>query len=179
MPTIQQTSTFNVIATLNKSLEAAIAAFNLPSWLPTRPVVAFDWNDAPLQAPSFGTIDIPVVMSNEFQGMNVGGGKRGFKSLNIFEVSCWVSQINIDANTTNAAWQAQIRTLADMAITWAGEAKVLVIQDYAANPDTPSATEYKINIGDITPLVHQPDSQNPALMRKRILIDYDLVYRVT
>lgn len=179
MPTVQQTSTFNVFGTIYKSLEAAVAAFSLPAWLPDRPVVVANWNDATLSLPSFSAIDIPVSMPNDFQGMQVGNNQRGMKSLNIFEVSCWVGQINVDANTPNTAWQAQLRTMTDWVLTWAGEANVLVIQDYAANNDNPSATAYKINLGDITPLVHQVDSQNPAVIRKRILIDYDYVYRVT
>lgn len=179
MPTVQQTSTFNVIATINKSLETAVSGFSLPAWLPTRPTVAFDWNDAALTAPSFATIDIPVIDSNEYQGMHVGSGKRGYKSLNIFEVSCWVSQNNITENTPNVSWQAQLRTMSDWVSTWAGDTKQLIILDYAANQSTPSNTEYLITFGDVAPLVHQPDSVNPALIRKRILIDYWYIKRVT
>jgi hypothetical protein len=180
MVTIQQTSTTNVEGTINASFIAANAAFSLPSWMPTRPAVeVVNWKDAALNTPSFTLIHIPVTLPNSFQGMNVGNNQRGLSSLNILEVSCWVSQVNAENNTPNQDWLPQLRTMTDFVLHWAGETNVLVIKNYQANQETPSATEYKINFGDIAPLVHQPDSQNPALIRKRILLDYWFTYRVT
>jgi hypothetical protein len=180
MVTIQQTSLTNIEGTMNAAFITANAAFSLPSWMPTRPTVeVVNWKDAALTTPSYALIHIPVSLPNTFQGMNVGNSKRGTKYLGILEVSCWVSQFDDTSNVPNQNWLMQLRTMADFVQHWALSTKVLVIQDYAANPDTPSATEYKINFGDIAPLVHQPDSQNPALIRKRILLDYWFTYRVT
>ena len=172
MPTVQQTSYFNIEGTISTSFNTAIAAFSLPSWLPTRPTVILDWAEIAASLPSFGVTHIPVSLTQSFQGMNVGGGKRGMPSLDIFEVSCFVSRSN------NANWLAQLRTMKDWVVTWAGDTKQLVIKDYAANQSSPSDTEYLINFMDIAPLASQPDNANPGVERQRILLDYRHVHRV-
>ena len=172
MPTVQTSSWFNVEGTLNSSFSAAIAAFALPSWLPTRPTVVHDWNEIAANLPCYGTAHIPVSLTNAWQGMVVGGGKRGYAATAIYEVSAFVLR------TDNPNWQAQLRTMKDYVLTWVGDAKQLIIQDYAANPSSPSATEYLLNFGDIAPAADEDDSANPGIRRLRILIDYSLVYRV-
>lgn len=172
MPTVQTTSYFNIEGTINTSFNAAIAAFSLPTWLPTRPTVILDWAEIALNTPCYGVAHIPVNLTNSFQGMVVGGGKRGYAALDIVEVSCFVSRTN------NANWLAQLRTMKDFVVTWAGDTKQLVILDYASNPSSPAATEFLIQFGDIAPLAAQPDTENPGIVRQRVLIDYRHTHRV-
>lgn len=196
MTTLAQASSFNVEATLNTWMSAALAAFTRPAWLPTLPAIVYDAPEISASLPCFSLIHIPVSTVGGIQG-RWAGSSTGMKALGILDVSCWVSR------SASVDWNMQLRTMRDMVLSSAVKSAVLVIGDYAALPtntvapaitttallavqiagddgtwsDTATATAYKINIGDAALTPTEPDP-NPDVMRVRVLIDYDYYYRV-
>lgn len=173
MTSLEPTSSFNVEASLNDWLAAALASYTRPSWLATMPSIRYDWDDLALSAPCFSLFHLPVGLdTNAYQGRQVGGGKRGAPALGILDLSCWVTK------TANPNWMAQLRTMRDMAQHAVLAKTVVIVRDYAA-PALPVNTAYKVDIGDFSPGALEADSRNPAVWRARCLIEYRWTYRVT
>lgn len=173
MTTLLQASTLNVEATLNAWMRDALQAFSLPAWLSSVTVV-YDAPQIAASLPCFSLIHIPVSVTDSFQG-RWAGTTKGARASGVLDVSCWVSR------SRSADWALQLRTMRDMVLSAALSSPVVIIQDYAGLAswsDTPAATAYKINLGDVTPTSTEADA-NPDVERARVLIDYHYIYRAS
>lgn len=171
MTTIMTSTSFNVEASLNEWLRAALTAFTRPSWLSVMPGIVQDAPQTTAAMPCFSFLHIPVAtLTNSYQGRNVGGGLKGGKSIGMMDVSCWVSR------SKSPHYAAQLRTMADMVQSAAMSQTAVVVMDYASSQTAPSSAGYKVDIGDITETQTQPDP-NPDVERVRILIDYSFTFR--
>lgn len=197
MTTLPQASTYNVEASINAWMQAALQAFSLPVWMSPLPAVVFDAPQVSASIPCFALTHIPVGVANPFQG-RWAGTSRGGKASGILDVSCYVSR------SKSRDWVRQLRTMRDMVLSTAEASPVVVIADYAALPrntvapaiattalttvalsgddgtwsNTPASTEYKANINDVTIAVTQADP-NPDVERVRVLVDYSYIIRAS
>lgn len=195
MTQLSQASTFNVEATLNAWLQTALQAYALPQWLGTLPNIVFTAPQTTAVMPCFSFTHIPVDAASPWQG-RWAGTTRGLLVRGLMDVSCWVSR------SQSADWQMQLRTMRDMVLSAVAGAPVAVISDYAALPlntvapviltdaqvgvalagddgtwsDTPTSTDYKINIDSAALTATEADT-NPDVERARVLIDYSFVFR--
>jgi hypothetical protein len=167
--TISQTSIFNVEATINARIRAALTDVIRPSWLPDMPTITTDAPEDPAVMPAFSLYHISVASFDLWQGRNVGQGKKGFETAAILEVNCWVSR-------SNTNWLAQQRTMRDMVSTVLVNTIEYVIQDYGANQVSPADTGYLVRLGTAKEVQTAADP-NPDVERVRILVEYDWVYR--
>lgn len=170
MTTITTSTSFNVEASLNEWLRAALTAFTRPSWLTTMPGIVYDAPQTTASMPCFSFLHIPVATLDAYEGRNVGDGMKGAKSMGMMDVSCWVSR------SKSVSYAAQLRTMADMVQSAAVAKTAVVVMDYATSLTAPSSAGYKVDIGDITVTPTQPDP-NTDVERIRILIDYSYVFR--
>lgn len=171
MTTITTSTSYNVEASLNEWLRAALTAFTRPSWLTSMPAIVYDAPQETAVMPCFSFMHIPVaILTNAYQGRNVGDGLKGGKSMGMMDVSCWVSR------SKSPHYAAQLRTMADMVQSAVIADTAVVVMDYATSQTAPSSAGYKVDLGDITVTPTQPDP-NPDVERIRILIDYSYVFR--
>jgi len=169
MTTIAAASVFNVEATLNAWLAAALAAFTRPAWLPDAPAVILTVPETTAVLPAFSVHHIPVNSYDAWQGRAVGGGYAGVRCVALMEVNAWVSR-----NSRN--WQAQLRTMQDMVMTVYTETGGVEIKDYATNQSSPTETGYLIRLTQLTTVPTAPDP-NPDIMRARMHLRYWYIYR--
>lgn len=169
MTTIQQTSVYNVETSINAYMRAQLATVTRPAWLTTMPGIVSLPIESAASLPGFSFHHLPVGMYDRWQGRAVDGGYKGQKAVQIFEVDCWVSRSNRD-------WQAQLRTMKDMALTVLNSAAEVVIRNYAADQSSPAATSYLVRWSDVSMPQTAPDD-NPDIERARILATYSWVYR--
>lgn len=168
MTTIQQTSVFNVEASLNKHMETELVAITKPSWLSSYTLYE-TWPEKSPSLPAFSINHINVGFDDVWEGRGVGGSYKGLAGTQILEVNAWVTR-------KSRNWIAQLRTMVDMVMTVIGRTTEVVIKDYAADLSSPSNTTYLIRIDDVQVVETAPDP-NPDIERKRILITYSWVYR--
>lgn len=171
MTALKQAISFNVEASLNEWMRAALTAFTLPSWIASLPPIVYDFPQVSASIPCFSISHLPVDIDSNFQGKNIGGGDKGGRATGILDISCWVSR-----SKAPSSWYPILMTLRDFALSTAQNTNVVIIQDYQASLTAPAATVYKINIdhASVVEVVHDP---NPDVERKRILIDYSYFYR--
>jgi hypothetical protein len=169
---IQQPSVFNVEASVNAHFRTSLAAVTKPAWLPTLPTIQSIPLDDEAALPAFTLSHIPVGFMDKWQGRHVGGGLSGMDSRALLDISCWVSRRD------NPQWMQQLRTMEDMVLTVATQTATIVIMDYAANLSSPSATSFLVRLSNVVTRTTQPDP-NPNIERKRVLVEYDWVYRST
>jgi hypothetical protein len=178
---LQQSTAFNVEASLNNWLSTALAAYDLPSWLPSLPIIVYDWREIAISLPCFSVIHIPVSGRAQYQGRNVGANLKGVRMTAMMDVSCWVSR-------DSANYSAQLRTMRDLVHSVATFTSGVVIKDYAADPASPADTDFRVVIGNVTgaPIAldenrNAPQSgsviNNPDILRARLLIDYAYTFR--
>lgn len=197
MTTLAQATSTNVETTLNAWLQAALEDFDLPHWLPDLPGFVETVPQKPAVMPCFSFIHLPIDSISLWQGRWAGTSK-GMRTRGMLDVSCWVSR------SGSKDWLMQLRTMRDLVLSAVVAQPSVVIIDYAALPrstvapvidslavvgvevegndgtwsDVPLATEYKINIGDVT-LTPTAADTNPDVERVRVLIDYHYVFRVS
>lgn len=197
MTTLSQASSFNVEATLNAWMQAALEAFTVPAYLDPLPARVFTAPQTVAVMPCFSLIHIPIDATSPWQGRRAGEGK-GLRARGILDVSCWVSR------SASSDWLMQLRTMRDFVLTAVASDTVVVIADYAVLPrntvapaitvlallgtqiagddgtwsDTPATTSYKINIDECALTPTEAD-KNPDVERARVLIDYSYVFRST
>lgn len=171
MTALKQATSFNVEASLNEWMRAALAAFSLPAWITTLPTIVYDFPQVSAAIPCFSFVHLPVDIDSNFQGKNVGGGDKGGRATGIMDVSCWVSR-----SKAPNSWYPILMILRDFVLSTAEATSTVVISDYQTSLSAPAATVYKINIDHaaVVEVVHDP---NLDVERKRILIDYSYVYR--
>jgi len=168
MTTIAQTSVFNVQASLNAWLRGELAGISKPSWLPAYTLTTSN-PEAAASMPAFSVNHIPVAADDRWQGRAVGGTSKGLHGRGIMEINVWVSR-------SARNWLAMKRTMTDMVLTAAGRTTAVVIDDHAANLNSPAATSYLVRIGDVQPVETAADP-NVDVERQRILVDYEWTYR--
>lgn len=168
---LSATAAFNAQASLNAWLVARIGAFTLPAWLPTVSVV-FNWADITASLPCFSVAHIEIETgASGFKG-RAADGRAGAVSTAILEVSAWVQR---DANANHTA---QLNYMADM-VTQAviGSGAGVQIYDYGT-PNTPTPTSAVITLDNVQPVSVEMDT-NPGIERKRLLVPYRWIYRVS
>lgn len=168
--TIQQPSVFNVEVSINKHFRTELTAVTKPAWLPTLPAIKTIPLDDKASFPAFTLSHIPVGFDDKWQGRGVGDGKKGLDSKALLDISCWVSRDN------NSQWLQQLRTMEDMVLTVATSTISIVIMDYAADISSPSATGFLVRLSNVVTRTTQP-APNPNIERKRVLVEYDWIYR--
>lgn len=169
--TLQQTSVFNIEASIGASFVSFVATVAYPSWLAQPAVIVIDDEDETVEnnAPCFSLAHIPVSSEDRYQGRQ-GGGANTTRETALIDVSAWVFR--------NAAktWTAQLRTMEDIAKHWANRSAGIVVRDYAANLAAPAATNYLVRLTGAESVETQHDP-NPALERRRVLVRYQWHYQ--
>ena len=168
MTTISTTGDYNVKASINAHLRAALAAFTRPAWLATLPPLVTNRGEAELPLPCWSLDYMLSYTRQEYMG-NMADGVRGRRATGQFDVSVWVSRSNAD-------WLRQLRTMTDMVKTAILDDPNVVIMDYAANLASPASTGYLVRLGDISEVETARDP-NPDIERARLLVVYRLIQR--
>lgn len=158
MTVLHETSTFNVVATLNQWVIDELAAITLPAWLADFDVV-IGMPEASLPTPCLSLHHLPV-------SQTAGWESRAPSSLAValLEINAWVSRSSI-------SWLAQLDTLQSMIGQIVAKTNTLAIQDYLSVPGTPVLTPYKIEIDTLEVRDTAPDP-NPDIARRRMTIRY-------
>lgn len=174
MTTVNVSSIYNVEASVTAWLRTGLTAISsLPTWLPT-PKFVTNWPEiasyltAATPWPVISAVHLPGHALDRWQGRgNVGSGaveKRG-----ILQVDCWV---NRDAKVSGQiVWQAQLRYLEAMVEQVYAQTGTINILGYAASATAPTSTGNRVVLGDMHTESVQQDP-NPAIERRRILMDY-------
>lgn len=169
MTAIEQTSVFNVEASLNAYMAARLATITRPTWLTTMPGIVSLPIESTASLPAFSFHHLPVGIYDRWQGRAVGAGKKGRRAVGIMEVDCWVTR-------GSTHWEAQRRTMKDMVLMVLNRASEVVIQDYEADTDDPTTTSYLVRWLE-TQMPQTAHDPNPDIERARILATYTWVYR--
>lgn len=165
MTTLHATNVFNVQASLNAWLQAALAAIDRPYWLPSYQLVLIAPEEE-MPTPSFSVNHIDVGTFDRYQG------RAAQHSMGIMEVNAWVSRSNFN-------WQAQLATMQAM-VKQAALAQAsggVVINDYS-DVYTPVASAYRALLSDVQSVATAPDP-NPDIQRVRLLINYRWTLRAS
>lgn len=172
MTTLQAAGTFNVEASLNAWLRTQLAAITgLPSWLATLPVPVTYLPEATASLPALTVVHLPGSLDDAWQGRTVStsSSTKGRDARAIMEVDAWVTR-------ANANWLAQLRTMQDCVMTVLTGTTSVVIKDYATSQTSPADTAYLVRLRDARLVTTAPDP-NPDIERRRMLVDYDWVFR--
>lgn len=163
----------NAQTTLSQFVAEKLSEYTLPFWIENPPAVILDAEDVTASIPCWAVYHLPVGIDNTFAGGIVGeGGQSGGREMGLLEVSVWVTR---QMNT----WLALQRYMTDLvkSIFTLKENRQVIIRDYASDFVEPPITQHKIDIGEITQVATDPDTDNPALERARILIEYTYTFR--
>lgn len=170
MTTLSAANGFNASSSLGQWLADGLAGLPLPSFIPELPPVILNAGDIQAQIPCFAVYFIPVGLSFPFVGKVVGAAQRGGQSLDIMEVSLYVTKEDVN-------YVALQRVMGDMVKTLVAGSPSVNVLDYWTDPFSPPATEYRLNLGEVTEITPEPDTDNPSIVRQRILIEYSYTYR--
>ncbi len=168
MTTPHVTNDFNVEASINAALTAALAAITPPAWLPA-PVVVYDWPDIEANTPCFSIIHFANTMSDNYQGRGDGAGNSTVRASGMMEISAWVSRDQ--KYSGQDIWVARLRQMETMIASVYAATAVVVIRDYYTSQTAPALTGYKVNIRNLE-FVQVADDPNPAIRRRKALITY-------
>lgn len=174
--TIHVTSTYNVEASINKAYYDAIAAVSgLPAFM-TVPAVVFNWPEIEASTPCFSVVHFTGSSSDRYQGRVDTNTASVMYNTGILEVSAWVSR---DQKVNGQdVWAARLSYMKGMLQQVHTKLPVILIKDFESNPSTPSATGFKVNMGDMNEVQVGMD-ENPSIRRKRFLINYNWHLRAT
>lgn len=180
MPTLHPTNSYNVESTLSNWFQTQLAALTAPPSIPTTAVI-FNFPDNGIVPPAISLMHLPVGNYSNFQGRNVDTATnvKGVAAHGLIDISVWVSRdyaAGAASGERNENW-AQDLMLLNAAVKQVFIATpTIAISDYTTAA-SPSATTYKINIGDCVAVPTSPDP-NPAIMRQRYNVSYEWIVRV-
>ena len=162
------TSVFNVEATLNEWLQNGLAALTKPAWLPSYTFVQ-NFQELTASLPAISVHHLSGVGTKRYEGNNAESGVQAVWKHGIMDVSAWVKRSPLNAADNHTA---QLRTMQAMIEEVATGTRGVVIKDWQTSQSAPTATAYRINIGNIA-VVETGQDPNPDIERRRILINYD------
>lgn len=163
------TSAFNVEASINNTISAALAAFTgLPAWMPA-PAFVFDWPDIEERLPCFSFAHFPGSLSDDYQGRAETYTTSVMRSTGILEVSVWVSRDQ--KYNGQDVWMPRQRFMVDMLKEVVVKNKTIRISDYITDAASPTTADYRVAMGDMNEVQVLQDA-NPAIERRRFLINY-------
>lgn len=170
MTTMHVTNDFNVEASINAALAAALAAITPPAWLTFgNSMVVLDWPEITESVPCFSIAHYPVTTSDKYQGRGDGAGNSTARAQGQMDISAWVSRDQ--KYNGQDIWMARLRFMGSMMLSVATKTPVILIKDYYTSQTAPALTGYKVNMN--TPeFVQTADDPNPAIRRRRALISY-------
>lgn len=168
MAIVHPSSVFNVRATINQWFQTTVNTFTLPSWASAFTYV-FTMPEQGISVPCYSLFHIDVSQTREYQGNHASETEYGQVATALLEVSAWVSR-------SDPNWLAQLGLMESLARAAVGTSQGIVIQNYLTVPGTPTATTFKIDLGEFETLETSPDP-NPDIVRKRMLMRYNWVYR--
>lgn len=177
MTILHETSTWNVESTLTRYFTDALADIVRPPQLPGYEIVV-NSPETPITAsvtPCFSFRNIPAGTRYPFQGNAVGDGKKGGRSLSIFEVSGWTSRKElVNSQLVWAAQLAIMQSMVEVVVTTANNG--IQVLDYSGNPNIAVETPYLIRLIELEVVDTAPDP-NPSLVRRRMLVSYSWTQR--
>ena len=169
--------TYNVEGSFNNWFETNITGQGLPSWMPSARVV-FGWDEeTPIISGYSGAAFSVAHLGNEpiqeYQGRRVGAGAVGHTREGMVDVSCWVSK----QQAGNAYTQRQ-RQMADMVHHLFASAREFEITDLYGSLSAPTGIGALVRLQGAAEVDVAPDP-NPDIQRRRFLVTYSWVERVT
>jgi hypothetical protein len=171
MATIDASSVYNIEATLNAWLRAALATYTRPAdiGLDTAPPVITDVPDRTAAFPSWSIHHIGASTRDVLQGRVTDGVKSGVWASGLMEANCWVTR-------GHTSWMAQLRWMHSAVLDVVAGTSGVVVKDYASDPYNPADTAYRVIVGDAQTTATGPDP-NPDVERRRVLVGYRWVLR--
>jgi hypothetical protein len=167
MATLHPTNSYNVEASLNTWFQAQLATYVSPPTIPTTALTVL-MPESGIAPPAFSMFHIPVLLQDKWQGRNAGDGLAGMQAHALAQIDVWVTRAN-----TN--WMQQKRVMQSIVEDIWVRNPVVLVSSYATAA-TPSATVYKINMGNLEIVQTNPDA-NPDIERVRMLGNYEWVRR--
>jgi hypothetical protein len=168
--TIIATSVNNVTYSMNAWLAGKITAYPLPFCLTTMPTWVTDFpEDIAGAVPVFSIIHIPIDSVSPWEGKRAENGVGAAMNTAFMEVDAWVSR-------SDSRWAAQLEAMQSIIESAVKGTTTVVILDFVSNQANPTATSYRIMVGDMTASATEPDP-NADVRRRRMLIKYSWVYR--
>lgn len=160
---------FNAEYTLNRRMQTYLEGkqWSHPSWLPAAPSLVMNLNEWAINPPCISLVHIPV--STEPIGQMWVGDAAGFQSVNLLELSVWVSR-------GSPSYMAEMRYLCSLVEDCWCALSSLPIED-SLSIGEPMPTEYKIDIVRLQWAGAIEDDPNPDILRMRGLLRYQFIGR--
>lgn len=161
---LHATNIFNVEASLNSWLRSQIATITLPSYLTTIPVITH-WPEIEDNLPCISIAHLPGYRRGNYQR----GAVKDVLARGQMDVSMWVSRSQLVSG--QEVWLARLRYMEGMIEQIHAGAVAVDVKDYLTTPASPTETDYRIVLGDLS-MVQVGVDPNPDIERRRALINY-------
>jgi hypothetical protein len=165
----------NVQASLNAWFNTNLTAAGLPAWMNSARVAVY-WPDEDLfsgAAHVFSVVHLGHDVTQTYQGRTVANGQNGQTMRGLMQVDCWLSE-----RRASASAHLMLHQMGDMVTYLFTSGRQVPIQDYYSSITSPPTLSATVRVGMAEEQSVQPDP-NPDIMRKRYLVDYRWVERVT
>lgn len=166
---MHETNTSNVEATLNAHFRTALGSISVPSYFSSSITIVQNWIQKETTLPCFSIHHIPLRRSDKWQGRVEKNGVRVVRARGLLEINAWVtSDQRVSGQET---WQAELRYMQSMVEQAYAVSNTVIIKDYTT-PASPTATSYRVRLGDLD-VIQTADDPNPAIKRRKIQIGYE------
>jgi hypothetical protein len=165
----------NVQASVNDWFRTNLTGAGLPAWMGSARV-AFNWPDADLISGAghvFSVTHLGSDVAQIYQGRTVADGQNGQTMRGLLEVDCWLSE-----RKASASAHLMLGQMGDMVTYLFTSGRQVPIKNLYASIASPPTLSATVRVGQAEEQSVQPDP-NPDIMRKRYLVGYQWVERVT
>jgi len=165
----------NVQASINDWFNTNITGAGLPAWMSSARV-RYDWPDSDLisaNGHTFSVVHLGADVAQTYQGRTVAAGQNGQTMRGLLEVDCWLSE-----RQASASAQIRLNQMGDMVTYLFTSGRQVPIKNLYASMTSPPTLSAIVRVGMAEEQTVQPDP-NPDIRRKRYLVDYTWVERVT
>ena len=163
---------YNVAGSFNNYVSIQITGAGLPAFMPSA-VVNFEYPTLPLTFPSFSVTHLSTDGESISEGQNLDGGYRGYRRRGLAEISVWES-----VQRSSGAQIRNVQQMRDMVTRIFATGAAFAILDLYAGTASPAGTTAVVRCGPSRDAPGVQD-QNPDITRRRVLVSYEWLERVT